>query len=752
MIKFKKLHLKNGLTYKDQIFELDGQGLVSIVGQNGAGKTTVWSILQSIFYGSTPLGHSRDDLVISDKEDCCFSISFEKDGVDLNISILREGGKWRFDISENGKPKIFKGVADSKKFAQEILGLTRVEFEGSVHLTQDSQHVLILGKPADRRKYIAEFFGIDDRYDKVLVACEAETEKVKKKIQDLEALSHTRQTLLEQLKLTPYVDTKNFQDQIANTQRSLTESYQRYTEYVQKQSDTLKYEQLLPEATKYTNPETLLKEAERQLLDLKIIKSQILENKDFNKRADENNYIVKKVRDEISKSVAENPGVETKSLDIIQKECFEIKAIKNRNVMASPLRIELKSLPSGDSISTAPLREELKKVQLEKVMLQKKFTAITNGVCHECGAKHTKKEIGKVTQDIDSFAEMEMALIQDINLLEATNEKLKKRAWIEAQIKDIPEFTEFMERVLVQSEKLYAARQQFDLSNAKLSGRQLIKLRPVQDHPTLESDIQTRENEVLAVRNCLLASRALPPKPTLSAAEITSRTIEISNICNTLNESNQKLQVELSNIEATNRVHLKQKQQLDLLEAKLQELPNLKQQEFFWNKMEAAYGSRGLRVAQLDIILGRILKRLPFYANKLFKEKDLYFTSEIDGSNVYIIANRKKADGTKIQHDISIFSGGEKRKMSSALIVTLADCISASKKSNILVLDEIDSALDDTGKFMFINELVPSLKSRFSSVFLISHDSDVQQANIYDKVWKVEKQDHQSKITVTNLT
>jgi ABC-type Mn2+/Zn2+ transport system ATPase subunit len=140
----------------------------------------------------------------------------------------------------------------------------------------------------------------------------------------------------------------------------------------------------------------------------------------------------------------------------------------------------------------------------------------------------------------------------------------------------------------------------------------------------------------------------------------------------------------------------------------------------------------------------------------MFNEKHLMFKHKVDANNVKIIANREEVDEksgkvtNKFQHDISCFSGGEKHKMSTASMLAFTDCIPVHKRTNILILDEIDAELDHDGKFRFTNDLLPILKKKYSSIFVISHDENVQVANIYDKIWHISKKNHVSTLHVIN--
>jgi len=172
----------------------------------------------------------------------------------------------------------------------------------------------------------------------------------------------------------------------------------------------------------------------------------------------------------------------------------------------------------------------------------------------------------------------------------------------------------------------------------------------------------------------------------------------------------------------------------------------------FWKKMVEAYGPKGLKVKHLSNIMDMVVSRMPHYANVLFQERGLTFSHSCDSDSISIIANRTMEDGEIFSKDISTFSGGEKKRVSVALVLTLADCVPAHKRSNILILDEIDDALDAAGQYRFVNDLLPMLKRDYESVFVISHAEEVKQAAIYDQFWKVTKHHHYSTIDMQRVS
>jgi DNA repair exonuclease SbcCD ATPase subunit len=143
---------------------------------------------------------------------------------------------------------------------------------------------------------------------------------------------------------------------------------------------------------------------------------------------------------------------------------------------------------------------------------------------------------------------------------------------------------------------------------------------------------------------------------------------------------------------------------------------------------------------------------LPHYTDLLFSDKTLQFTSACEANSISLEVEKEvlnfKGEPVKIKYDISDMSGGEKQKLSLALVCTLADCIAYAKKTNLLILDEIDTNLDQEGEARLVNHLLPYLKSKYESIFIISHREELQQAALYNKILRVTSNKSGSKATL----
>jgi DNA repair exonuclease SbcCD ATPase subunit len=263
-IIFKNLIIKNGRVFDDVVIPLENQGLVSIQGDNGVGKSSIWDILEAILYGSTPDGYRKDELT-KNNEDSEYILTMEKDNETIVATLQRKSKKWSYNLLKDGKSYTDHTYYEAIKSLGGIVGLTKDEFEGSVHLTQSAQHMLIKGSLSERKDYISAFFGIDNRYDEVHVAAKGELESIVGKIQRLAGLSHSSQMLENELKNLSIKDVEPLQNKLKTLQTSLEANSIRLQEIdlkIKTWQEFKKYEKV---SLAYESPEKELEEVNNLL-------------------------------------------------------------------------------------------------------------------------------------------------------------------------------------------------------------------------------------------------------------------------------------------------------------------------------------------------------------------------------------------------------------------------------------------------------------------------------------------------------
>lgn len=758
-IRFKSLSIKNGKTFEDVVIPLENQGLVSIQGNTGVGKSSVWDILETIIYGSTPEGFKKDELT-KNEDDCEYKLIMEKNDEDIVATLQRKNKKWSYDIQKGNSPRTDHTYFDAIKTITSLVGLTKDEFEGSVHLTQSAQHMLIKGSLSERKDYISAFFGIDNRYDEVHLATKKEFDKVTEKIQKLAGLSHSKQMLETELKNMDLKDIEPLQNKINSLQKSLDENVTKLTSVDTKLATLSQYTKHLPSASEYAYPEEKLVSIEDKIAALSSKLTYCNQIQTQNKIAIANNAKLDQLEFEISDVINNNLGTDLAKIPLFEyeTELRDLQALKKQHQSLYSLKQEIAQIPDVKELPVARIEEELVNLQVAHQTHLKNKSAKERGICPECGSVFTVQDVRKDMEIIAEIKQNLTALSQDYNTIKTRNQNAKRRSWIMEQLKGVPDFSDQHDLRIGYLDKQITAKKKYDSLQSKLSMlTRLVVDTSMDEFGDIPTEIQQLETLKVKVKNCIFSKKMLPVPPeeteeTLAALKADAHH-QILNLKTFISSTSQAI----GESKAMREAHARLTTQLKEIETKLFALEDLKKEEYFWSKLVEAYGPRGLRVQQLEKMMDLILRHLPVYVSILFNEKSLTFSHKVDANNVRILATRELLDSdgnTKgvFQHDIGGFSGGEKDLMSTAFILTLADCIPTQKRANILILDEVDKQLDEGIKFRFTNELLPMLKKKYSSIFVISHDRNVQLANIYDQIWNITKKNHTSEIQFQTLS
>jgi DNA repair exonuclease SbcCD ATPase subunit len=181
------------------------------------------------------------------------------------------------------------------------------------------------------------------------------------------------------------------------------------------------------------------------------------------------------------------------------------------------------------------------------------------------------------------------------------------------------------------------------------------------------------------------------------------------------------------------------------LQAKIDRLDKLEDEILILNSCLKAYGKTGMKVERLQKIMQDISKLLPMWTRVLFTEP--YFAVKVDpdksGTRLALYVTKKftMPDGKVIVRwvDASALSGGEESRFAVCIMLTLAELVAPEKRTNLLVLDEPDRAYDTYGQQLLANLLIPLMRKKKPSMFVITHQLHLNPQHV-DAEFIVTKQ------------
>lgn len=740
MIEYDSFRIKNGKTFREVEIPLKDLGIVAIQGKNGVGKSSVWDLLQVMHFGKTPNGHKKDEL-IRNKKEAEWEIEFYKEGKHYRINYSRKKHgtektvKWKHHIYEDGVDiTSHNQQTEVPKQLLKIIDRTQDEFNGSVHLTQNGQHILINGKPAQRKDYISNFFGLDARYDHVMEHAKKELQKTKKEIDRISAFDHSKATLEEEIKDIKVPDLESIKQQLEEPQNKIQLLNQQITQLNGEFIQIKNFEVYSPLAHSISNPNEELSKLQEEAGKINNQLEQQTLVSSYNHKARQNNQRIEELKHQLNSLVTSLTG----DVNELTNEKFNLQTKKSQEAQLKPLRDELSQLPEVALIDTSDADSSISTLQVLVSKGQDKLTAIENGECPTCGHQHTTNDIEEIKQELANNKDLLQQWTAFKQDAVKGNEVYSRREYLLGRLQNFVAFsTEDEARLSVLDKELPVLSQKSQVER-DLSTMNYQELMVEHDVDSLRVSLLENQQRQAQVQQVVEALSKCPEKPTRTKEEVTKLLTETMDQLGEMESIVEGLKSEIAVAEEKKYRRDRLQTQIDGLKKELAQLEGLKKDEFLYSSLVEAYGPKGLRLIQLNKIMDLLMERLPFFVNMLFLDKKMEFYHKCDAGNISIMWKRKDEEG-EYDVDVSLMSGGEAKRLAVALVLALASCVPSKKRANILILDEIDGQLDSEGKYLFANELLPALKQDYKSVFIISHNESVQQADVYDQVWYFTK-------------
>lgn len=159
------LHLTNYRRFNEVMLDFP-DGVIGIIGDNGAGKSSLMEAISWTLYGSTRSGN-EDVISSSNGSDYCQSIlTLEIDSKEYEVVRLIKGKNFISQMSvftiENGAKTIAaKGIKASEDFLIQKIGMDRFSFETSFFAKQHQLNALSNLQPSSRKQRIIKMLKID---------------------------------------------------------------------------------------------------------------------------------------------------------------------------------------------------------------------------------------------------------------------------------------------------------------------------------------------------------------------------------------------------------------------------------------------------------------------------------------------------------------------------------------------------------------------------------------------------------------
>ena len=778
---FDKVSFKNVLVFKDEFtIPLRNQGVISVIGvnkdtggSNGAGKSTIFDILRAIHLGKVADG-TPDIQFLSNKGSSYISYvaSYGKNTYEVTKYRNDKVYKNNTIVLKNGKPIGAKknAVALRKEISENYIKLSEAVFDNCVVLRTDKAHTLLQGTPSERIDFISNICQLN-AYDEIEDRLKENLKNVSTDIDEL------RETQALYADVSRSLGESKSKKELTEELNELNEKKEALTKRV---SDTYSKRNKCSERS--TKISALIKEVSA------ISKYSYSGNyKDASNELEELGVKLKKSKAKLEKLIAALALYEQsktlkeklKKLHAPEKEksFYESKVteLTNENkdihrdlIKAKDAKSLKKFLDNAETYNINDLKKELSKFHTEKT----RYDLLSKLVGHK----------------YDKCPLCEQVLSKALDIDEDQLEKDKKA--VEKKIQDISEKIETA-REIVKKKVEYLSLKKYDYDSLKEQyDANEMKIAKYRDALSLKEKEESYKESLSDIKDKLKDInldtieddiKSLQDKcDTLSDREQTLTTLKVSlkriaelekelginsdnaekELKKTLNlveqydieyeKKNSKLKKVLHKIgEYDNSIKtvdtlIKKKEKY---ESELEVLPKLEKKKTFLEALVFCYGNKGLKATKISKILEALSIRLQEYTSILFSEKDIEFEISATNNSFSMMCVRKDNKGNVIaKYDAKRLSSGERARFTLALTFSLDDISSPNQRCNFKVLDEIDAKLDEKGKRVLLERFIPILKSKCDTLFIVSHDKEVRDSNIFDKKLIVTK--HHAKSTI----
>lgn len=748
---------------------LSRQGLVYLSGPNGGGKSTPFETLQHILFGTTSRGVRKDQIVCAVPGSDGFLgevVLTNPDGRwfvrqsrnhsrhKTAVKVMKEvDGKWSARWEGGGCPK---KLEDAQKLAGSLLGLQPHEFAGCMYLSQAGAHTLIEGTPGDKMRYVAQLFGIDI-CDRMVVRLRGELKEAEQQTVDvpvLEAQLAERKTEAEQYDVPSETDLAvldgamtvaaehkaRLRDLIYTERDAIAGASQR--ERLQQQRDKLgrvgDSESLKARARRLSDKRDTLRDRQglrdsRAWLEAELARYDVTESaEELARQLAREREALQQVRDltarldrreSLEKALA-HVNHDGGAVEDVQERLSQYQRDQAETSALHRARSRELSVLSDCEDGTCPTCQQsvapeymdrlVPQLTTELAALQARGREASKNVQDWAVRLTAAEQYWEFQEELSGLPEGSLTeerervagLVRVVERLEATRCKALQRATLERQRDALPDPGDDVTERLARTELLLTAvtEEGERAGRAELLDRQLAETSAV-DVEASRRTVELAEQVLEELEGATEVIRERRVRAGVAADDY-------ADLC----ESVRTVEAALERLAGPRgRVHV--------LRYAVDAIQKLKRRK-------------------LHQVVEAIRDCLPRFAGTMFShEPNTRFVVSSDEESLDLVC-RRRVDGQAVDIPVKSLSGGEKQRLSVALVFTLHALLHARKRPDLLILDEVDRGLDDVG-IASLMSLVRGVREQYGTVIMTSHRSQIAGA-AFDRTWTVTKADEVS--------
>lgn len=785
------LSMKHAYLFEDCFVPLADQGLVLVRGFNtidggflGVGKSSLFNGFSRVQVGKSGKD-DRADEIINDHvgQDLEKVLRLRKDGHPYEIRQYRKHSLYGtavqvidFDTGKDILPSAAR-KRPQKWIREKLLEVDDTTFFNILYLRQDFNHAMMFGKQGERRQKYTTMFDLHF-YDQVLDqvkshirmleatleetrVTQGQLEEVEQELGQVGGISKLRNRYkkaarrVEAYQAGWYVSTQELEDkQELLSQLALRYNYSKELKETWESSPSLREQ--FDSVSAIT--ETAIEELEEARQKLSVRRTKLEDSIDGARR--------RKIIESQLGSIAEDleaysdiEGAENEVADIKSRLHYLTTVELPASERLESLQQQLNRLPPLPK-NTKRVRSTYEDLQAQNLELEGRVKALkrqlSSGICPECErplslseeeyatlsrrSKDARKKLKKVRSELYELK----TVIQHITQHDSLSDKINNLATTRTS----KAVQDEIDRLRKRERKLSKV---IELSNQRETLEQQLQILPTDDPKALTKKvkrlrIKERDQKTITkhARTCLNLSEQLADLPEGNRKalrkEVKQLKADIRELASKIKRWSGKIGKLEGSLERIEELQAKAKK----LRKRLSKSKKAKRDLDCYETLKRVFGSKGLKQERFESILQEATTTtVPAYTNILWPNKQVSLHLDLGGDLEFYL--RRK--GKKKQTRSNLLSGGESHKAGLAFLLGLRDLkeIYTNTSFNLLIIDEPFGNLDPQGEEALLS-ILELLKSRFSSIFVISHRPEVIGSSVWDQTWWVVREKAFSKL------
>lgn len=762
--RFGHLSLTNVVYFKKAELDLGYEGTTVIKGlnknsrlkrktSNGVGKSVLVASLANVVRNSAPAlsigkrnSGAKTSLLI--KPNSAIEFDVRCNGNDYGIKKYRDkSASVKYQITENGKDMKFPTATKAEAhIADTLFPISDDEFYSYVYLHGTRTFPLQMGTSTDRMQFFSDMFRLE-KFDLVRAACNARRNELKDSEIRIKELRKQLAALDEEAGRVDIdmlrARAVKYQGKIKKLEKKVKRLRGRqriYTVYTTHAKEWEKLDHSIPlkdqlkqvsaKITKLDEAATAWRKYERHQDDLTRWKAEYLK---ATEKAGK--LTLEKCREKIEGAKRADRDAR-RALDGLRKPT-QPEAVAKATFNPADYGLE------GDTFKHWIVAADKERARFEALIgLQKQINKIGSkgGKCFVCGSKG-----GKVTDHLPEYEG------QAKRWRKATEQIEAARDYAEYQ-EEAAEYEKELSAFKKQRKKLQAILD--DLPDVSKYEKAIKYLEWLEENPKPKWKGDVPEKPSTKARDKLVAQQSvirtlLPVEEQLREAtqidveELRSADKEYESVSKKLSSmvaKNAELAPRIEYQEKLLRAIKQLRAQVRNIGADLEDLPIL-------DSLIDIYSKNGRKLEVMKQFALSLEHHMNANAPLVFPEP-MRFEFVVQANNFSINVTRGTGKEA-LTSDVRFLSGAESKQFNLCLVKSLLPMIPASRRANIIVLDECEANLSEAARDLYVNDFIPALQKVVPHVIVITPLDDVYPSA---RVFTVVKDGNESKLISTGMS